>query len=78
VTLVYKKASPGHHCRTLDEELVVACSPSGRLLHHARADRKGCDFPLEIFQENGAVDLRFDLLETGLAVCTQVNRTRLR
>ena len=30
------------------------------------------NFPLEIFVDNDNVELRFDLLETGVAVCTQV------
>lgn len=71
MTLVYKKASPGHHCRSLEEELIVAASPQGQLLHHARAVAKNLNFPLEIFVENDSVDLRFDLLETGIAICSQ-------
>jgi hypothetical protein len=76
MTLVYKKASPGHHCRSLEEELVVAASSAGQLLHHARAVDKNLNFPLEIFVENDSVELRFDLLETGIAICTQVNNIK--
>ena len=72
MTLVYKKASPGHHCRSLTEELIVATSSQGQLLHHARALTKNLNFPLEIFLENDSVELRFDLLESGIAICSQV------
>lgn len=72
MTLVYKKASPGHHCRSTDEELVVATTSQNRLLHHVRAANKNLNFPLEIFVENDSVEVRFDFLETGIAICTQV------
>lgn len=71
MTLVYTKASPGHHCRSLDEELIIATSCQGQLLHHARAVTKNLTFPLEIFVENDSVELRYDLLESGIAICTQ-------
>ncbi len=56
--------------------MVVAASSAGQLLHHARAVDKNLNFPLEIFVENDSVELRFDLLETGIAICTQVNNIK--
>ena len=52
MTLVYRRASPGHHCRTLQEELLVAAdAATGRVLHHQRvaADRR-VQIPIEVFQ----------------------------
>lgn len=72
MTLVYKKALPGHHCRTADQEVFVAASKSKKVLHHCRATAKNVKLPLTLFECCDAnVDLRFDLLDPGIAICSQ-------
>ena len=82
MTLIYKHADPGYHCRTKDQEvLLVTESKSNRILHHVRskadfhkgAKKKGIvSFPSELFQSNSsdALNIRFDLLDPGIAICS--------
>ena len=47
MTLIYRKAAPGHHCRTAEEELFVATNgDSNRILHHQRATSSKINVPL--------------------------------
>ena len=82
MTLIYKHADPGYHCRTKDQEvLLVTESKSNRILHHVRskadfhkgAKKKGIvSFPSELFQSNSSdtLNIRFDLLDPGIAICS--------
>ena len=50
MTLLYRKGAPGHHCRTLGEEIVLATDAKDqRVLHHERATGTKIKFPLVTF-----------------------------
>lgn len=73
MTMVYGKAMPGHHLRTVKNEVFLAVNEKHRILHHARTaafGQKNFKVPLEVFQDD-IVDLKFDLLDLGIAICTQ-------
>lgn len=72
MTLVYKKAFPGHHMRTLDKEVFIAVNNENRILHHVRpGSSNSFKVPLEVFESDETIDLKFNLLDPGIAICTQ-------
>ena len=73
MTMVYRKAMPGHHLRTFKNEVFLAVNENHRILHHTRpaaSDHNNFKVPLEVFQDD-IVNLKFDLLDLGIAICTQ-------
>ena len=71
MTLLYRKAAPGHHLRTVKNEVFLTVNNSNKILHFSRpGPQNNFKIPLEIFEEN-EVNLKFDLLDLGLAICTQ-------
>ena len=72
MTLVYKKAYPGHHMRTTDNEVFLVTNDQNRILHHARpGQEKNFKVPLEVFESDEAINLKFDLNDPGIAICSQ-------
>lgn len=74
MTVVYKQTAPG--ISTGQEVIIASDSRSKRLLFHQRVSSissakkpKHCEFPLEIFIEHSAVDIRHDLSDPGIAIC---------
>ena len=72
MTLVYKKAYPGHHMRTSEQEIFVVVNDEKRILHHVRPrNDKNFKVPLEVFESDDIINLKFDLMDTGIAICSQ-------
>ena len=72
MTMIYRKALPTHHLRTLQEEIFIAVSEQNRILHHYRPNlEKTFNVPLEAIENDEVINLKFDLLDPGLAICTQ-------
>merc|ERR1719394_348328 len=72
MTLVYRKAMPGHHLRTVKNEVFLAVNEENRILYHFRPNITGqMKVPLEMIDENDIVNFKFDLLDLGIAICTQ-------
>lgn len=72
MTLVYREAAPGHHLRTIQNEVFLAVNEEQRILHHTRPGlEQNFKVPLEVFEDNPVVDLKFDMLDLGIAICTQ-------
>ncbi|TRY69105.1 hypothetical protein TCAL_01431 [Tigriopus californicus] len=71
MTLVFKKAAPCHPGRTLDEEVFIATNgDTNRVIHHQKANSSKLNVPLELLDGIDEVRLCFDLMETGIAVCS--------
>ena len=73
MTMIFMAASPGHRTRCHQDDLVVAINPAshGRLLHWQRTNHhKHLNFPLSLFSENEAVELRYDLLDCHMSICS--------
>lgn len=71
MTVVYKKSAPG--VSTGQEVIIANDARTKRLLFHQRVKaKKGrkCVFPLEIFTEQGAVEIRHDLSDPEIAICS--------
>lgn len=71
MTVVYKKSASG--LQTGQEVIVANDERTKRLLFHQRAKFKHgrkCVFPLEIFTENSALDIRYDMTDPGIAICS--------
>jgi translation initiation factor eIF-2B subunit epsilon len=73
MTMIFMAASPGHRTRCHQDDLVVAINPAshGRLLHWQRTSHyKRLSFPLSLILENEAVQLRYDLLDCHMSICS--------
>lgn len=73
MTMIFMVASPGHRTRCKQDDLVVAIDPAsdGRLLHWQRIrHHKRLSFPLGLFSENASVELRYDLLDCHMSICS--------
>jgi hypothetical protein len=52
-TLVYKHAAPGHHCRILEEEVILVTNGEhNRILNYQRAKTSRAKFPLVTIANN--------------------------
>lgn len=74
MTMLFKHAPPAHRTRCREEEVMVAVSPDNqRVLHYEKVgSSKKFDFSLSIFQENSNVQLRYDLLDTHISICSPI------
>lgn len=72
MTNVYKKAAPGHRTRSVEDDVLVATNSSnGRLLFCEKPiGKKKLAVPVEIFEENGEVDIHYDVLDCHISVCS--------
>uniref|UniRef100_UPI0035900842 translation initiation factor eIF2B subunit epsilon n=1 Tax=Myxine glutinosa TaxID=7769 RepID=UPI0035900842 len=72
MTMVLSECAPGHPVRCLDDDVVVAVeTASNRLLHYQRVGGHGrLKFPLHIFQGVDEVQIRYDLLDPHICLCS--------
>lgn len=73
MTMVYKEAGPGHCSRSIEDEAVLAVdSSTGRVLthHKMKTATKKIDIPLETYVDRPRVELRYDLQDTHVAICS--------
>ncbi|XP_064636779.1 translation initiation factor eIF2B subunit epsilon-like [Lineus longissimus] len=72
MTLVFKQAPPCSQTRCQEEEVILAINTENqKLLHYEKvADQKKMNFPLEIFTENEGLQLRYDLLDCQISICS--------
>lgn len=72
MTVVFKKAAPG--LSTGQEVIIANDARSKRLLFHERVklnpSKKKCVLPLDIFNQNSEVQLRHDLSDPEIAICS--------
>lgn len=71
MTVVYKNSAPG--LQTGLEVIVANDERTKRLLFHQRAKSKNgrkCVFPLEIFTENSSIEIRHDLIDAEISICS--------
>ncbi|XP_031572968.1 translation initiation factor eIF-2B subunit epsilon-like [Actinia tenebrosa] len=75
MTMVFKTANPGHRTRCREDDTVLALdSSTNRVLFYERTiKRKKFEFPLTLFADNHNIQLRYDLLDCHICICsTQV------
>ncbi|KAL9984735.1 hypothetical protein ACROYT_G007068 [Oculina patagonica] len=72
MTMVFKVANPGHRTRCQEEDLIVAMdSTTGRILQCERtANKKRFSFPLSLFSDNNNIQIRYDLLDCNICICS--------
>lgn len=72
MTVVYKKTAPG--ISTGQEVIIANDARTKRLLFHERVKlnptKKKCVLPLDIFNQNSEVQLRHDLMDPEIAICS--------
>lgn len=73
MTVVYKKSPPG--LSTGQQVIIASDVLTNRLLFHQRVTAKTkaarhCVLPLETFTFNAAVDVRYDLSDPEIAICS--------
>ncbi|XP_046843954.1 translation initiation factor eIF-2B subunit epsilon-like isoform X2 [Xenia sp. Carnegie-2017] len=72
MTMVYKCAAPGHKTRSIENDLFLATEPSSnRILHWEKSyGKKKFSLPLELFTDNMDVELRYNLLDCEISICS--------
>jgi len=72
MTHVFRQCFPGHRSRNPEDELALAIDPiSQKILHYqSTANLKKLGFPLEIFKQHSQVELRYDLVDTHIFICS--------
>ncbi|CAH1792295.1 unnamed protein product, partial [Owenia fusiformis] len=72
MTLVFKKSSPGQRSKGKGEDVVIAMRANdGMLLSYCRPGSENViDLPLEVLQKEAELDLRNDLLDPQISICS--------
>ncbi|KAK3597090.1 hypothetical protein CHS0354_021193 [Potamilus streckersoni] len=72
MTQVFTKAPPTHASRCREDDLVVAIdSKTSQIIHYQKVDPdKNLEFPVEILTEHKEVQIRYDLLDCQISVCS--------
>ena len=70
MTMLFKRVAPGHHLRTAEDDLCLALSETGRMLTYQEPSRGAALFPGSVFEGGGAVELRYDLLDCHIHICS--------
>ncbi|OWF44225.1 translation initiation factor eIF-2B subunit epsilon-like [Mizuhopecten yessoensis] len=72
MTMVMKKAPPTHCTRCREDDIVMAVEqPSSRILHYQKlAYQTKVDIPVEVITEHSDVNLRYDLLDCHISICS--------
>jgi len=77
MTVVFRRdggGSGGHRSGSPLDEVLVACdADSNKILHFQRSHGKGkINLPVDVLQADGDVELRYDLLDPGIAICSPI------
>ncbi|KAL3879779.1 hypothetical protein ACJMK2_032065 [Sinanodonta woodiana] len=72
MTQVFTKAPPTHASRCREDDLVVAIdSKTSQIIHYQKVDPdKNLELPVEILTEHKEVQIRYDLLDCQICVCS--------
>lgn len=72
MTVIYKQKSPG--LPTGEDLVLVVDAHSRRLLFHQRQynqkQQRQCTLPLDIFTDHSEVEIRYDLSDPQIAICS--------
>ncbi|XP_022108135.1 translation initiation factor eIF-2B subunit epsilon-like [Acanthaster planci] len=71
ITLVFKQAFPGHRTRSVEDDIVVGTDSTHRILSYQKMrGRTKARFPLNLFEENKELSLRYDLMHSHISICS--------
>lgn len=72
MTVVMKKATPGHCSRCREDDVLLAIdSSNSRILHYLKTgNQKKLELPVEVLTEHKNVHLHYDLLDCQISVCS--------
>ncbi|XP_038069205.1 translation initiation factor eIF-2B subunit epsilon-like isoform X2 [Patiria miniata] len=71
ITLVFKQAYPGHRTRSEEDDIVVATDTTHRILSYQKMHGKmKARFPLNLFEDNREMILRYDLMHSHISICS--------
>ena len=70
MTMFMKEAEPGHYIRSREDDLVVAIDSDNLLVAHTHCEEAEYLIKRSIFENARAVDVRHDLLDCHLAICS--------
>ncbi|XP_030071650.1 translation initiation factor eIF2B subunit epsilon [Microcaecilia unicolor] len=72
MTMIFKESSPGHRARCQEDDVIVAMdSNTQRVLHFQKTHGlKRFHFPMSIFQNSTQVEVRHDLLDCHISICS--------
>lgn len=71
MTLIHKRAKPGHRTRNKEEEFLIVTEKLGRVINFQKIKgKKKLKLPVNLFQEHSAMTVRHDLIDTHICVCS--------
>ncbi|KAL4230781.1 Translation initiation factor eIF-2B subunit epsilon [Mactra antiquata] len=74
MTMVFRQAPPGHRTRCLSDDIVVAVdNQTNNVIHYQRlsaGNSKRLEFPLDVITEHKDVQIRYDLIDANISICS--------
>ncbi|XP_062611312.1 translation initiation factor eIF-2B subunit epsilon-like [Saccostrea cucullata] len=72
MTMIFQKVPPGHRSRNKEDDIFLAIDQSSsRVLHYQRVtEQSKLHIPVEVLTDNDNVQLRYDLLDSQISVCS--------
>ena len=72
MTMVFKKASPSHATRSLEDDTIIVINKEKRLIHFENSPNS-VSIALDplIVAENDEAEVRYDLIDTRIDICTK-------
>ncbi|XP_052280601.1 translation initiation factor eIF-2B subunit epsilon-like [Dreissena polymorpha] len=74
MTMVFREVPPGHATRCPQDDIVLAVdNETQNVIHYQRiadSDTKHLQFPVEVIMEHKDVQIRYDLLDANISICS--------
>eukprot|EP00126_Sphaerothecum_destruens_P005930 Sdes_comp19120_c0_seq1m9831 len=72
MTMIFKKAQPGHRSRQIADDTLIAIENSTNqlLMYQKNVSKKAVDVKLGMFDEHQQIQLRYDLLDSYISICS--------
>ncbi|XP_045204688.2 translation initiation factor eIF-2B subunit epsilon-like [Mercenaria mercenaria] len=74
MTMVFRQAPPGHTTRSAQDDVILAIdNQTQNVIHYQKVGETGnrrFQFPLEVMTEHKDVQIRYDLLDANISICS--------
>lgn len=71
MTVIYRQALPKHKTRCSEDDYIIALDPFNKIRYFQKVKNgKPNVIPLEVFQENSEVLIRYDLINCHISICS--------
>ncbi|XP_052793044.1 translation initiation factor eIF-2B subunit epsilon-like [Mya arenaria] len=74
MTMVFRQVPPGHASRCPEDDIIIAVdNQTHNVIHYQRlaeSKSKGFEFPVEVMTDHRDVQIRYDLLDSNISICS--------